>query len=250
MKSLSKVFAIIELLKKNKEIKLQEIANDLNMHKSTVYRIISDLCAYDYVQRSDETKKYRLGLKFLDISASIIDNLDIREVAKKSIEELNNITKETVHLAVLLGNQVVYIDKKESPYLIRMYSEIGKSAPLHCTGIGKVILAFQPPKIQEKLLDSITFHKYTENTIVSMKQLMREVEEIREKGYALDKEEHEKNVGCIGVPIRDYTKKVIASISVTAILYRMKMEDLIKNKDVVLEKGYEISRKLGYGENG
>ncbi|MCJ7727851.1 MAG: hypothetical protein MUO96_04310 [Actinobacteria bacterium] len=79
---------------------------------------------------------------------------------------------------------------------------------------------------------------------------MREVEEIREKGYALDKEEHEKNVGCIAVPIRDYTKKVTASISVTAILYRMKMEDLIKYKDVVLKKGYEISRKLGYRENG
>ena len=231
-------------------MKLQEVANDLNIHKSTVHRIISSLCAYGYVQRSDETKKYRLGLKFLDISSTIIGNLDIREVAKKSIEELNNITKETVHLAMLLGNQVIYIDKKESLYSIRMYSEIGKNAPLHCTGVGKVILAFQPPKIQEKLLDSITFHKYTENTIVSMKQLMREVEEIREKGYALDKEEHEKNIGCMAVPIRDYTKKVIASISVTAILYRMNIEDLIKYKNMVLEKGYEISRKLGYRENG
>lgn len=246
MKSLEKVFAIIELLKKNKEMKLQEIANELDMYKSTVHRIVSELCAYKYLERNNETKEYRLGLKFLDISSHVIENMDIRESAKKSVEELNNITKETVHLAMLLDNQAIYVDKKESSHLIRMYSQIGKVAPLYCTGVGKAILAFQPTEILKELVDSIIFHKYTENTITSKNQLMKEIDEIRRKGYALDKEEHEKNIVCIAAPIRDYTKKVVASISITAILYRMTMEDLLNYKDVILEKSYEISSRIGY----
>jgi len=250
MKSLDKVFTIIELLKKNKEMRLQEIANELNMYKSTIHRLISELCMHNYVGRDDITKKYRLGLKFLDISSYVIENLDIRKAARKSMEEINNITKETVHLAILLDNKAIYIDKKESHHSIRMYSQVGKDVPLYCTGIGKAILAYQPPEILSNLLESITFHKYTKSTIVSRKQLLTEIDEIKKNGYALDNEEHEENIGCIAVPIRDYTKKVIASISVTAILYRMKLEDLLEYKNIILEKSYEISKKLGYKENG
>ena len=250
MKSLDKVFTIIELLKKNKEMRLQEIANELGIYKSTIHRLISELCTYNYVERDNITKKYRLGLKFLDIASYIISNLDIREAAREGIEAINNITKETVHLAILLDDKAIYIDKKESHHSIRMYSQIGKPAPLYCTGVGKAILAYQPPEILNNLLKTITFHKYTKSTIMSRKQLLTEIDEIKINGYALDNEEHEENIGCIAVPIRDYTKKVIASISVTAILYRMKLEDLLKYKDIILEKSYEISKKLGYRENG
>ena len=145
MKSLEKVFRIIELLEKNQEMKLQDIANELSMYKSTVHRIVSELCEYNYLERHEETKKYKLGLKFVDISSHVIDNMDIRELAKKSIEELNVITKETIHLAMFIDNQAVYIDKKESTHAIRMYSKIGKVAPLYCTGVGKAIVAFQTP---------------------------------------------------------------------------------------------------------
>lgn len=250
MKSLDKIFTIIEILKKNKEMRLQEIASELDMYKSTIHRLISELCIHNYVERDDITKKYRLGLKFIDISSYVIENLDIRKAARKSMEEINNITKETVHIAMLLGNKAIYIDKKESHHSIRMYSQIGKVVPLYCTGIGKAILAFQPPEILSNLLESITFHKCTKNTIVSRKQLLTEIDDIKKNGYALDNEEHEENIGCIAAPIRDYTKKVIAAISVTAILYRMKLEDLLEYKDIVLEKSYEISKKLGYVRNG
>ena len=250
MKSLDKVFTIIELLKKNKEMRLQEIADELDIYKSTIHRLISELCVYNYVERDNITKKYRLGLKFLDIASYVISNLDIREAAREGIEEINNITKETVHLAILLDDKAIYIDKKESHHSIRMYSQIGKPAPLYCTGVGKAILAYQPPEILNNLLKTITFHKYTKSTIMSRKQLLTEIDEIKINGYALDNEEHEENIGCIAVPIRDYTKKVIASISITAILYRMKLLDLLKYKDIILEKSYEISKKLGYKENG
>lgn len=249
MKSLEKVFRIIELLEKTQEIKLQDIANELSMYKSTVHRIVSELCEYNYLERHEETKKYKLGLKFVDISSHVIDNMDIRELAKKSIEELNVITKETIHLAMFIDNQAVYIDKKESTHAIRMYSKIGKVAPLYCTGVGKAIVAFQTPEIVQQLLDSITFHKYTEHTIESREQFLKEIEEIRKNGYAVDRGEHEENVACIAAPIRDYSKKVIASLSITAILYRMKMEELLAYKYLLVEKAQDISRSLGYRES-
>lgn len=249
MNSLNKVFAIIELLKKNGELRLQDIADNLGLHKSTAHRLVSELCALNYLDKRSETKRYRLGLKFLDISSTIIGNLDIREQARQSIEELNALAQETIHLAMLLGNQVIYIDKKESPHSIRMYSQIGRGAPLYCTALGKVILAFQAPEIQKKLLDSITFSKCTDNTITSREELMRELDAIRKKDYATDNEEHEKNIGCIAAPIRDYTKRVVAAISITAILYRLGMKDLMKYKDILIEKCHEVSKKLGYKEN-
>ncbi|MEW5815490.1 MAG: IclR family transcriptional regulator [Spirochaetota bacterium] len=248
MKSLEKTFAIIELLKRERALRLQEIADELELYKSTAHRIVTELCSYNYLERDDETKKYRLGLKFVDISSHIIEHLDIRQAASKSIEELNKITKETVHLAMLFDNQAIYVDKQESPHTIRMYSQIGKIAPLYCTGVGKAILAFQPEETLNRLLNSIVFHKYTENTILSKERLKAEIEEIRKKGYALDMEEHEKSIICLAAPIRNHTKKVVASISVTAILPRMKMKDLLTYKNTILEKSYEISSKLGYKE--
>jgi len=246
MSSIDKVFSIINILKNSGELKLQEIADKLSLHKSTAHRYVSELCRNNYLERDNETKTYRLGFNFLDIASYIIENLDIREKAKKSIEELNAVTRETIHLGLLLGDHAIYIEKKESLHSIRMYSQIGRVAPLHCTGVGKAILAFQPPEFLKKLLDSITFHKYTENTIITREQLLKEIDVINKNGYAVDNEEHEKNIGCIAAPIWDYTKRVVASVSITAILYRLEMESLIKYKPLILEKSYEISRRLGY----
>jgi len=248
VESLKKVFSVIDLLNRNKEMKLQEIANALEMYKSTVHRIVSILVANGYLDKDGETKKYKLGLKFVDVASHVIENLDIRAVACECIEELNSITKETVHLAMLLDNQAIYVDKKESTHAIRMYSQIGKIAPLYCTGVGKAILAFQPPDILNKLVDSISFHQYTPNTVKSRKQLLIELDSIRKDGYALDREEHEKNMICLAAPVRDYTKKVIASISITAVSPRMSIEELLSYKEIILEKGFEISRRLGYSE--
>ena len=249
MKSLGKIFTIIELLKKNKEMRLQEITNETGICKSTVYRLISQLCKYNYLEKKHETKKYKLGLKFLEISSYIIENLDIREIARDSIKELNDITKETIHLAMLSGDKVVYIYKKESAHIIRMYSQIGKVAPLYCTGVGKAILAFQSQDVLNRLLDSVEFYKYTRNTITDKKRLLNEIDIIKKSGYSTDNEEHEKGIACIAAPIWDHENKIVASVSITCLKYRMKFEELLKYKNIILEKSYEISKKLGYKEH-
>ena len=247
MKSLDKVFKIIELLRKSSELSLKDLSDKLDMNKSTTYRMLLSLAKYNYVEKNYETKKYKLSIKFVEIANQVIQNLDIISGAKKYIDELNNITKETIHLAKLIGNEVVYVDKRESLSPIRLYSQIGKNAPWHCTGVGKVILAFQSREFQERIIDSCDFCKFTDSTITNKEDLIKELNKIKESGYATDREEHQKNVGCIAAPIRDHTQNVIASISATFIFDIENLDIQLKMfKDLILKNSMLISQKLGY----
>ena len=245
MKSLDKVFRIIDLLKSNKSMKLQEITNELGLPKSTVHRIISKLMKNKYIYK-DSNNIYKLGYKFLEISNSILNDFDLRDVAKDSIDKLSEITKNTVHLAMLISKEVIYIDKRESQHSIRMYSQIGKTAPTYCTGVGKVLLAFQSKKAITEILDNTSFHRYTNNTIVSKDSLLKELSEIRKNGYAVDNEEHEKNIGCIAAPICNSENTAVGAISITAILYDIKFEEILNYKDLLIAECKNISKKLGY----
>ena len=249
MKSLEKVFRIIDLVEDNKEMKLQEIADELGLYKSTAHRLVAELCKNGFLRKNESTKSYQLGMKFVDLSSHIIDNMDIREVATRGIKRLNDVTGETIHLALLVDNQVIYVDKKESAHAIRMYSQIGKVAPIYCTGVGKAVLAFQPAETIEKLLDGVHFQRFTPNTIVTRKELVRELATIRRNGFDFDREEHELHVGCIAGPVRDNTASVVASVSVTAVLYQLKWERLVAYRDLLLSVCKEISTGLGYRES-
>ncbi len=247
MKSLDKVLKILDCLQLSYKLSLKELSEKLEINKSTIYRILANLAKYDYIEKEPDTKKYKLGLKFVEIANYIIENLEIINIVSKNINELNEITKETVHLAQLIGDEIVYIDKRESLSPIRLYSQIGKITPWHCTGVGKAILAFQDREFQERILNSIQLTKYTENTITSKSKLQVELDKIKKQGFALDREEHQKNVGCIAAPIKDHTGKVIASISVTFIFDIENLDKhLTKYKDLILDSSYQISKKLGY----
>jgi len=248
MKSLNKVFMIIDLLKDNKGMKLQDINNALDLTKSTTHRLLAELVKGKYVYK-DNNNSYCLGNKFLEISNIILSSQDIRDIAKDEIDKLNEITKDTIHLAVLLNEQVTYIDKRESKHAISMSSQVGRIAPIYCTGIGKALLAFQSEKTINSFLDNTTFYKYTNNTITNKEMIIKESDKIRKLGYALDLEEHENKIGCIAAPIFESRNKVTASISITAILYGIKLEELLKFKDLLLGSCKKISKKLGYQES-
>ena len=248
MKSLAKVFKIIELLKGKKGIKLQQITKTLDLPKSTTHRILTELIKNKYVYK-DENNYYRLGYKFLEISSNIIDNYDLREIAEGSIDKLNEMTKETIHLAILLDNQLTYIDKRESQHSIKMVSQIGKSGPIYCTGVGKALLAFQPQEVIDDILANTDLYRFTKNTITSKDLLLQELSKIRTNGYAVDVEEHENHIGCIAAPIWNNENKVIGSISITAILINKKFEEVLKYKDLLINECQKISKRLGYTEN-
>lgn len=246
MKTLDKLFSIIEVLEENNGMRLQEIADSLNMNKSTIYRFISKLSEYELVKKNNESQKYALGMRFLNISSNIIEKLNLREESRNNLEKLSRITGEMIHLGMLLGNEIVYIDIKESVGSIRMSSKIGKRVPIYCTALGKTILAFQGKKRVNQILNSIKLSKRTKSTITSKKELLKEINRIRKDGYAIDREENEEDIACIAAPIKDYAKKVEAAISITVILSRIKIENIINYKDLIIKEANNISKKLGY----
>ncbi len=247
MKLLNKIFSIIDFLKVNSEMSLKELSEALDINKSTTYRILAQLGRHGYIDKNIETKKYKLGIKFVEVANHIIQDFKIIEIAAPYIDKINSVTKETIHLAQLVGDEVVYVDKRESLNPIRLHSQIGKTTPWHCTGVGKVILAFQTKDFQEKILDSVDFNKFTEHTIINKEQFISELELIKKQGYALDREEHQENVGCIAAPILDNSDKVFASISVTFIFNIENLDKQLKKyKDLILENSRLISKKMGH----
>jgi len=172
--------------------------------------------------------------------------IDLVKEANPYIRELANKCNETVHLGVLENTNVLYLAKEESSQTIRMISYVGKKSPLHCTGLGKVLLSYLPSKDRKKILDAIELPRFTENTITNKKKLEEELERIEKEGVALDREENEKDVRCIAAPIRNYQGKVVAAVSISSPSYRIKEENQNHLKEELVTTCQKISSRLGF----
>jgi len=229
-------------------LSLKEINELSNLNKSTLLRILQTLREKEFVEM-DKNKKYRLGLQVYKLGNVFFYNLDIERKAEPYLKQLANKTDKTVHLGVLEKDKALILDKIEpDEQSIRiMMSRKGRNVPLHCTGIGKVLLAFQPDEKRITLLESIELKKYTENTITEKTKLEKEVDRIRKQGVGFDFEEHEKDIVCVAAPIKDIQSKVVASISISAILFQTPKE-LLGNelRQKVVSTAEVISRKIGY----
>lgn len=245
MKTLEKAFKIIDLVEEHKELKFSDIVKLSTFKKSTVHRFLNVLAKHKYITKDKKSSNYKLGIKFLNVSSEMLMNLDIKERSEQYINELSNATGETIHLAALIDDEVVYVDKKESTKSIRLISRIGKIAPMNCTAVGKAILAFQPKKFIENKINNIEFKKNTKNTITEKEHLLSELKKIKNQGFALDLEENEEGICCIGVPIKNYTNKVVASISISVIRSIAGDEKLLSYKELLLEKARLISKNMG-----
>jgi len=245
MKTLEKAFKIIDLIEEYNELKFNDIIRLTAFKKSTVHRFLSVLAKSKYITKDKKTSNYKLGIKFLNVSSKILLNLDIRERAEQYLSELNSITGETVHLTMLIDDEVVYIDKKESNKSIRLISRVGKVAQMYCTAVGKVILAFQTKSFIEKKLNNMEFIKFTKNTIVKKEDLLLELKKVKEQGIAFDQEENEERICCMAAPITDYTGRVIASMSISVAKIGTDVNELLNYKELLLEKAKLISENLG-----
>ncbi|WP_130805828.1 IclR family transcriptional regulator [Senegalia massiliensis] len=250
VQSVDRALKIIEILKdRPKGIGVTELSNILEVSKSTAHRLLMSLYNADFVRQDRENEKYLLGLRFIELGEIVSNELDIKEIVYPYLHKLGNVTGETAHLAIKNKNEIIYIDKIESPKTIRMFSTIGKRAPLYCTGVGKAIFAFLPESEIINIIDSIDFVKYTENTIVTKKEMLKELENIRNSRYAIDDEEHELGIKCAAAPILNYNNEVVAGISVASPIMRLndeKFNNIIKE---VLNASKSISNALGYNVN-
>ncbi len=248
VETLIRFFKIIDLLENSSELRLKDIADKLDIDKSTIHRFLKTLLKYNLVRINPDNKKYSLGLKFLNVATKIIDSIDIINIAHPHLIELEKYSNETIHLTTFDGKRVVYIDKIESRKPIRMYSRIGNIAPINCTAAGKVILAFQTNEVINYIIEGLDFIPLTENTIINKEEFIKALGYIRNKGFAIDNSEHEENICCIAAPIRDYSREVKYAVSISAIKTRMKLSKLVSFKDILIEKANMISKELGFIE--
>jgi IclR family transcriptional regulator, KDG regulon repressor len=227
------------------EMGISALATRLGLAKSTVHRLATTLVEHDILEQNRETGKYRLGLALFELGTMVRRKMDTNSGAQVQIHALADETGETVQLAILDHLSVLYIRIRESRQAVRMSSGLGSRAPAHCTGVGKALIAFQPPETIQQIIDN-GLKRYTQGTITDPEKLRAELATIRQKGYAIDDEEIEVGLRCIAAPIRDHSGQVTAAISVAAPVQRMTKKNIQATIPSVVAAAEAISRRLGY----
>ena len=246
IKVLNKAFSVLDiLLKNNAPMSMTEISEELHFYPSTIHRILDTLKYGGFVEQDPSTQKYQLGLKLIELGMARLNQIDLVKEARPFLKELSKKIDETVHLAILEDTEVLYLAKEESTQTIRMISYVGKRAPLHCTSLGKVLLAFLPSNERDKILEKIELFKLTENTITNKQSLIEELNKIKQEEFALDSEENEKFVRCIAAPIRNHRGKVIAAASISGPSYRINEKNQNCLKEELIITCQNISFRLG-----
>ena len=175
-----------------------------------------------------------------------LEQRDVRTLARPHLSALNAGTGQTIHLAVYETPEAVYIDKLDAIQSVRMYSRVGRPAPLHCTAVGKVLVAGRPRSEWRRIAEQIVYTKFTERTIDSPERYLAEVELVAAQGYAEDHEEHESLVNCIAVPIRDGTGTVAAAVSMSVPYMLLNHEQVLATLPQVRAAAQAISDELGW----
>jgi IclR family transcriptional regulator, KDG regulon repressor len=222
-----------------------QVAKQSGLPVSTVHRFLVNLESAGYLNCSD-TGIFHLGIACFSLGQAARGQLDIRRLSLPYLQALNVQTRETIHLTVRFGLSAVYVEKLDSPEPLRIFSRIGAAVPLHCTGVGKAILAYMPQDEFAKILPQIEFKRLTANSIGNSQELETQLQKVRRNGHAFDLEENEPHIRCVAAPIWDHMGAVNASLSITGPAVRMSHARLRQLAPLVQEAGWKISRELGY----
>ena len=245
---LDRAISILSLLADGRARTPAEINEEIDLSSSTTFRMLSTLSYHRYVKRDESTNQFQLGLACLELAQAFLAGNDVRRVSMEELETLRNETKETVHLAVLEDMEIVYLEKLPGLHAIGlMSSRVGGRSPAYCTGVGKVLLAYQKTEMVRAYYEAHGLPRFTDSTITDLAHLMSELEEIHNKGYALDRGEHEDEVRCVATPIFDLSGQVVAALSISGPAARI--DPLEENREMIAlaeHAGENISRLLGH----
>lgn len=227
-------------------VALTELTEHVGLNISTVHRMLSALIARGYVKKEPDSGKYRLTLRLFELGNRVAESIDWTEAARPQLEHLAKLTRETVHLVARDEDSVVYI-YKQSPVenVLHTASFVGLRNPMYCTGVGKSILAFLPPEEVRRIWEKTEPMQFTPYTLTDLDSLNADLERVRERGWALDEEEHEVGVVCVAAPVFRYDGAPLGAVSVTAPSARMGGIDRLRNAQAVLECAHAISALLG-----
>ena len=230
------------------ELGVTELSKRLNLHKNNIFRLLATLEAKGYIEQNKATENYRLGVKALELGQTFIKQLGLVRQAKPFLEEIVKECNEMAYIGAIRQNSVVYLHVEEADQTVRVANRVGWRVPIHCTGIGKAQIAYASEEELEKLGILDNLERFTSNTTVDRVEFIKHLKEIAKRGYALDNEEYNLGVRCVGVPVRDYTGRVVGGISVCGPSFRM-TDEILKAKiiPVVREAGEKASKRLGFG---
>ena len=222
------------------------ISRELAINKSTSYRFLSTLEEAGYVRRESDTRRYSLGSKVAWLAAKFLEGVDVRELARPILKELARESGETIHLALLDRDEVVYIDKIEGQQAVEMASRVGSRMPVHATALGKVLLASLSESQWQRYVSEIGLKPRTPNTIVDPGAFFEHLHQVRKQNYALDNLENEEGIRCVAAPIRDHTGKTVAALSITGWTVSMTLEKVESLVPLAQKGALAISERLGF----
>lgn len=240
-----KVFAILQALSENNETGISDLSVRLAMPKATVYRFLQTMMTLGYVRQEKDSERYGLTMKVFELGTKALQYPDLVELAKHHMQIMADKTGEAVHLGTLIDSEIIYTHKVDSRHMLGMYSRVGRRAPLHCTAIGKVLMAWEDPERRELVLRGAEFKRYREKTIVDPAAFVSELERVKAQGYGEDREEFDEHIRCLGVPVFDRLNRPIAGLSISFPTFRYDESKEAENVAMLQAASRDISTQLG-----
>lgn len=246
VQSVDRALTILEVLARFGEAGVTEVAAELGVHKSTAFRLVATLEAHRLVEQTGDRGKYRLGVGVLRLAGAATARLDLVQEARPVCRQLAADTGETVNVAVLSESSALYLDQVAGSSALQSHNWVGQHIPLHATSNGKVLLSGLDDEALTEVLGKLP--TYTPSTITRKAELRRELERVREQGYAVAVDELEVGLTAVAAPVRNAHDDVVASISVSGPTFRLPPERLQQVADQLVAAAQEVSHRLGWGQ--
>ncbi len=241
IQSLARGLKILNLLEQARGgMGTTEVAKEMTIDKSSASRLLHTLANYDFVAQDESSARYQLGPRLLTLGQRVLDRISLRDRARPYLHKLVDATGECAHLAILAQRQALYIDQAESSAALRVESEIGTLSPLHCTALGKAMLAFGDGALPDSLLP------FTQRTITDQAVLQAQLLQIRQRGYAIDDEEYNYGVRCVAAAVHDHRGLLLGAIGISGPAGRVTLERIDDFGALVRQVAADLSAKLGY----
>jgi DNA-binding IclR family transcriptional regulator len=228
----------------SRPISVSEVAEQVDVDKSTAYRMLITLIDAGYVVRDETSRRYSLSYKVVSLSRNLLAENEVSQLIRRTLTHVSAATNETLHFSVLDGEETVLVQRVKGTQLVTVDFQIGDRVPLHCTSIGKALLAFQDVRYIEQII-AAGLPKIASNTITEPMDFRKELQRIRSQGYAIDDREFSDNMRCIAVPVFEGGGHVDGGISISGPDTRFTLEKLDELKAPLLEASWKLSEQLG-----
>ncbi|MFE3323687.1 IclR family transcriptional regulator [Streptomyces sp. NPDC059176] len=246
VQSVDRAISVLEILAQHGEAGVSDVAAEIDVHKSTAFRLLGALEARGLVEQAGERGKYRLGFGIVRLAGAVTGRIDITQQGRPVCERLAGEIGETVNIAVMQEQYAINLFQVRGPAAVAAHNWVGQLTPLHATSSGKILLAHLPAKERAEVLTHAGMKKVTPRTITAKTKLEKSLTEARERGYARTLEEFEIGLHAMAAPIRSRDGDVIAALSASGPSYRLTEERMGEVAPVLIAGAEEISHRMGY----